>query len=233
MQYLGGKAREAKEFARIIEGLREPNQVYIEPFVGGAWVLEQVSGTRYAYDINPYLIALYQAIQDGWQPPDEVTVSEYNEIRAGKPCPDYYRAFLGFGVSFGGKWFGGYAKNKRGDNYAARAKRGLLRLYSKLGDVHFAVADYRTLNPSGAIVYCDPPYKGCTKYDACADFDSLEFWETAKQWSKTNTVVVSEYTAPTNWICIWERPKKVSVRATQTARGTQDNRIERLFLYEP
>lgn len=45
MQYLGGKSKIRKQIASFLESLRKPNQVYFEPFVGGGWVLQEMSGT--------------------------------------------------------------------------------------------------------------------------------------------------------------------------------------------
>lgn len=233
MRYLGGKFREAKEFASILLEARKPKQLYIEPFLGGAWVLELVDNPREAYDINPYLIALYQAIQEGWQPPDKVSEQEYKEVLSGKQCPDFYKAFVGFGCSFGGKWFGGYGRSKTGRNYASETKRALMRLAPKLKGVKLACLDYRELKPNGAIIYCDPPYSDCTPYNGTKPFNNKTFWKVMEEWSKTNTVLVSEYIAPEGWTCIWEKRKNISVRLVPSNSHQPDDRIERLFYYAP
>ena len=76
MQYLGGKSKIRKRVAAFLENLRKPGQSYLEPFVGGAWVLQEMSGERHASDGNIALIAMYQMLQLGWEPPDLVSEDE-------------------------------------------------------------------------------------------------------------------------------------------------------------
>jgi len=73
MYYLGGKMRTAKYIAAHLEAVRQPDQLFVEPFVGGAWVTAQMSGLRLCFDANKYLIALYHALQQGWEPPTRVS----------------------------------------------------------------------------------------------------------------------------------------------------------------
>ena len=81
MQYLGGKSKIRKEIAAFLESVRKPNQIYFEPFVGGGWVLQEMSGSRIASDGNRALIALYKALQDGWEPPEFVSEGEWRRYR--------------------------------------------------------------------------------------------------------------------------------------------------------
>jgi DNA adenine methylase len=77
---MGSKNRHAKELLQSILHNRKPNQWYVEPFVGGFNMIDKVGGNRIANDINFYLIELFKAIQDGWQPPDfisEKTISRH------------------------------------------------------------------------------------------------------------------------------------------------------------
>lgn len=127
MRYLGGKSKIRKQIAAFLESLRKPNQVYFEPFVGGGWVLQEISGDRIASDGNKALIAMYQALQDGWIPPDFVSNDEYNQVKLDYDKNSPMLAFCGFGCSFAGKWFGGYARSEGKDCYAATSKRSLLK----------------------------------------------------------------------------------------------------------
>ena len=47
MIYLGGKSRIAKPLAAYLESRRQPDQAYLEPFLGGATVLMEISGNRF------------------------------------------------------------------------------------------------------------------------------------------------------------------------------------------
>jgi len=71
MQYLGGKFHIRKRVAAFVRQHLDADQTYWEPFVGAAWVLAELfpHTPRIASDIHPDLIMLWQAIQDGWEPP--------------------------------------------------------------------------------------------------------------------------------------------------------------------
>ena len=63
MNYFGSKSRQAKYIVPIIQKYIDDNNitVYIEPFVGGANVIDKiVCPFRYGYDINKYVIALFK-----------------------------------------------------------------------------------------------------------------------------------------------------------------------------
>ena len=66
--------------------------MYFEPFVGGGWVLQEMSGDRIASDGNKALIAMYQALQDGWIPPDFVSEDEYNQVKL--DCDKIHQCWL-------------------------------------------------------------------------------------------------------------------------------------------
>ena len=100
--------------------------------------------------------------------------------------------FVGFGCSFGGKWWGGYAKDKRGDDYCGQAKRGLLKDFPGVRSATFTCLDYHDVEiPDGAVVYCDPPYVNTTGYTV-GQFDTNEFWNYMRQLSKRCDVYISE-----------------------------------------
>ncbi|MCW0484672.1 DNA adenine methylase [Gaoshiqia sediminis] len=65
MKYMGSKNRIAKYILPIILENRTENQLYIEPFVGGANMIDKVTGERLGTDNNEYLIALLRALQTG------------------------------------------------------------------------------------------------------------------------------------------------------------------------
>ncbi len=127
MRYLGGKARIGKQLVAYLESVRKPGQAWVEPFCGGLWVTYLASGTRLASDANKALITLYSHMQKGWVPPEVLSEDRYQEIKAKKDDADPLTAFAGFGCSFGGKWFGGYARNAQKSNYCAIAKRSITK----------------------------------------------------------------------------------------------------------
>jgi DNA adenine methylase len=70
MRYIGSKVKIAKYILPIILKDREPNQWYVEPFVGGANIIDKVEGNRIGGDSNEYLIEMWKALQNGWVPKD-------------------------------------------------------------------------------------------------------------------------------------------------------------------
>lgn len=231
MQYLGGKSKIRKQVAAFLESVRKPEQVYFEPFVGGGWVLQEMSGKRVASDGNKALIALYKAMQQGWQPPDFVSEDEYKAYQKSQVQNDPMTAFCGFGVSFAGKWFGGYARSEGKTCYAATSKRSLLKQLPLIKDVKFESRLFSEWSPKDALVYCDPPYAGTTQYGAFDGFDHNLFWATMREWvDKGNTVVVSEYAAPEDFVCVKEFVSQMGLSVGD--KLTRPKRVERLFMHE-
>ena len=65
LKYMGSKARLAKEIAPIINKLIKENNIktYIEPFVGGANMIEHIICERkIGIDNNEFLIAMWKAL---------------------------------------------------------------------------------------------------------------------------------------------------------------------------
>lgn len=88
-------------------------------------------------------------------------------------------------------------------------------------------SDYRDVDiPSGAVVYCDPPYRKTAHY-SFGDFDSDEFWRWAERQSKRVSVYVSEESAPEGWVSIYARP----LSRTMSSDGTRKPAIEKLYIY--
>ena len=224
MKYLGGKARLASEIVPIIESFRPTkDSAYFEPFLGGCNILPLIKGVRHGSDVHPDLIMLYQEMQNGWRPPQKITEDDYQKLR--KSEPSALRGFVGFSCSFGGKWFGGYARS--GDrNYAKEGYNSLIKAFAKIdNDCHFTCTDYLDLQiPDKSLIYCDPPYKGFTKFKSGA-FNDTVFWDWVRKISEHSTVLVSGYQAPEDFRKVWERERNLELQTTKTNK----KRVERLY----
>ena len=229
MQYFGGKQRISKQIVEVLNEYRKDNQPLVEPFVGGCNVISKMSGERYCYDINEYLIEMYKAVQNGWTPPAIITEEEYDYIRNNKDKDKPLTGFVGIGCSYSGKWFGGYARNKTGRNYCLNAHNSILKQLNEIRDIKFDCKDYKELEFDGCLIYCDPPYKDTTKYPIIGEFNTEEFWNVMRNWSKNNTVIISEYEAPSDFECIKEINTKTDIR---NRSGKRENRVERLFKFK-
>jgi len=247
MHYLGGKFRLRNQIAGFIQPYVKAR--YFEPFCGSAWVGEKIEAPiRVFSDVHPQLIALWNAVMLDWVPPERVSEEEYQLAMRGHG-EDYWRGFIGFGCSYSGKWFGGYARNGRGDNYASQARNSfmkrangernyagnarsqLLKRKSGFGGATFLNWDYRevfSLLKPGDVVYCDPPYLGTTSYDGTEPFDHGTFWDSCRGATDRGALVfVSEYQAPPDIPCVLEMPTRTSIRTNDRAA---QNRVEKLFL---
>lgn len=180
MRYLGGKARQAAAIENaILQTLGEaPRSRYLEPFIGGASVFARMAphfAEAVGSDALEDVVVLWSAVARGWRPPETLTEDEYLLLKAQRE-PTPLRAFAGFGLSYAGKWFGGYTRSGDGRDYAAEAARGVARKAAGLAGCAFYVASYDELEPGrGDVVYADPPYAETTGY-APGKFDTEAFW---------------------------------------------------------
>jgi DNA adenine methylase len=218
MRYVGGKFRQRREFVPAILKHTPNRDRYLEPFVGGGSMLEKMAphfrAVR-ASDAHEDLILMYQALQEGWVPPQSVTREEYNALRRAEPSA--LRGFVGFGVSFGGKWFGGYAteKNVTPETFPQRTYRNLQNVMKDLpDDTEFSVRSFEQWKPHpGTVVYNDPPYElRGVEYKTSTEFPHTSFWRLMDEWWQSGVhVYVSEFNAPTHWVPIAESVQRLTI----------------------
>jgi len=215
VQYLGGKTGSIKHIVPIINSYTEAAP-YLEPFCGGCSVVSRVQAPfRAASDTHPYLIKLLKAVQQGWEPPSlVVSEDEYQDLKARPETHDpAWVALVGFGASFGGKWFGGYAR-EGSRPFLAEAWRSLRKKMDFMADVHFGEGSYSEYTDlEDMVVYCDPPYAGTTGYSGTSSFDQEAFWQWCREAAKRNTVLVSEFTVPDGCETLWSADRKMDLRA--------------------
>ncbi len=228
MVYMGSKNRIAKELIPIITKDLKPNQWYVEPFVGGANMIDKIEHPyKLGADNNKYLIALLKAVQNGQELPEYINKDEYIAVKTNKDnYPDWYVGFVGFVSSFRAKFFGGYSgycTTKTGiqRNYIKERINNILK--QNLDGIKLVCSSYDALDiPANSIIYCDPPYNGTTKYKD--SFDSDAFWQWCRDKAKEgHTVYVSEYNAPEDFKCIWEK------QINSNLGGTSKTATEKLF----
>lgn len=234
IKYVGSKNRLSKQIAPIIQSYIDnmPDcRGYLEPFVGGANMIDKIKcPCKIGNDVHKYLIALLNHVSETTDDlPDSITEEEYNAVRTNPSnYPDWYVGLVGF-CSFGGKWWGGLASNKKGDNYCARAERSLLKDLPGVKNATFTCLDYRDVEiPDGAVVYCDPPYANTTGYTV-GQFDTNEFWYYMRQLSKRCDVYISEESAPDDFECIWSQEL---TRTLDFNKSNQPKKVEKLFKYK-
>jgi DNA adenine methylase len=177
MKYMGSKSRIAKHIVPIIQDYIDRHEVthYVEPFVGGANVIQHIKcERRIGTDSNLYLTALLSHVAGAdWKTPEEMALPDdisremYNEVRANYKnggFKEWFVGCVGFLASYNGRFFdGGYAQpgyetlkdgKKRFRNYYQESKANLLAQAPSLQGVSFGSCDYKD-----ALSYGNDPKK--------------------------------------------------------------------------
>ena len=228
---MGGKRRITKHILPIILKDRKEGQCYVEPFVGGANVIDSVTGNRIGADSNKAVILALQMIRDNTYliPKDNKQFTEEDYQTAKKVSYlmlTSLDSFAGFAYSFGAKWFGGWCRAKDPNkDYVAIAYRSALKQSPKLQGVELVHASYDELEiPPNSIIYCDPPYRNTTKYATGIDYDHFYNWCREKK-AEGHTIFVSEYNMPDDFICVWEK----EITCNLDSKSKTLNKVEKLF----
>lgn len=239
MKYMGSKARIAKHILPIMLKDRKEGQYWVEPFVGGANMIDKVDGNRIGADSNEYLIKFWNDLINGFIPPIHLKKEDYYKIKCNKEENKTLTLWAGICCSYGGKWFRGWIndykedrrlKNGRLPNYQIESRNSILKQLPNIKNVDFRYSSYINLNiPDSSIIYCDPPYENTTAYKD--NFNHLEFWEWCREKSlEGHTVFISEYNAPDDFECLIEIHTN-----TQLGNGERvgnQKKIEKLFRYK-
>lgn len=235
MKYMGSKARHARELLPIILKEHKPEMWYVEPFVGGANMLDKVpysiAPKRIGCDTHEYLISMWSAVSKGWSPPKTFTEEQYNHLKNNKNlyAPELV-GYVGFALSYGGKWFGGWRRDSAGKrDYVSEAYRNAEKQFQKLRGVKFlcrSVFDLDFSDCGPCTVYCDPPYRGTTGYKD--SFDHERFYSLCTDLkSMGHSVFISEYEMPEEMFdCVFEK----QVNSSLTRDTGQRKAVERLFV---
>lgn len=235
---MGSKSRIAKQILAIILEGRKEGQYYVEPFCGGCNMIDKVPGNRIANDSNPYLIAMWEALSWGWDPPKTIEREHYLDVRTcykqnSDEYPMHYMGWVGFIGGFNGIFFSGYAGHSvatRGGkvrDYIGEASRNILAQAPLLDGVQFTNCSYADMIiPPNSIIYCDPPYEGVSKYEYSIDHEKFWAW-CRERVAEGHDVFISEYSAPDDFLCVWKQEVKVTLSTVISKQA-----IEKLFIHK-
>ena len=268
MKYLGGKQRLGKHLSPVLHKIwqnykaQEKKQHvlngYLEPFCGSLGVFKHMTDldsdgakTIVANDYHPDLIEMWKEVQAGnFEFPSSISEEEFLAAKQ-LESPNALKAFVGFGMSFGGRFFGAYSQKylgEKNEDFCKEMVNSLKRTTPLIQKekVTFTNKEYQSLKPKGKFIYCDPPYKQTkypikyrrdTKYYDV--FDNDEFWDIMRKWSKNNLVVVSETDAPEDFIEIWNMDRyRSAAQSTKTRfsekseKPSETRKIEKLFIHK-
>jgi DNA adenine methylase len=233
VKYLGGKNQIAEWIAEQVLARTVSRQRYVEPFVGSAAIWMRLAPTfpeAVGSDAMPDLVLYLNAIRDGWLPPARITEDDYEALRHADPSP--LRGHVGFNVSWGGMWFRGYGGYEGRDRQGMLVSRAMGRRLKRCPPV--SRSSYLDVSVhAGDVIYCDPPYAGTEPYRWIGKFCSYEFWGRAIEWVRAGAeVVVSEETAPRNWVEVTSVGRKALAAYTPRSGRLDRDRTERVFVHE-
>ena len=235
MRYLGGKQRISKELSCFLNSQLKENQSFVDLFCGSCNIVSKIDNNRLriANDKHYYLIEMWKALQNGWEMPDIVTEEDYKYIKEHKDENPPLAGFVGFGCSYAGRWFEGYARSGE-RNFCLNAKNSNLKILPKIQDVIFYNEDYKDVNiPIGSLVYCDIPYKDSKPYSKkeVGIFNYNEFYQWVRDNSDKYDIYISEYkhNVPEDFEIVWEKKSKKDIR---NKNNEQESTIEILMRYK-
>ena len=235
MRYFGGKQRISKQLSQYLNSQLKDSQPFVDLFCGSCNIISKIDKDRLriANDKHKYLISMWKELQNGWQMPDNISEEEYKYIRDHKDENPALTGFVGFGLSYSGKWFGGYCRGGKDRNYCLNAKNSNNKILKNITDVKFYNLNYDEVPiPDGALVYCDIPYKNTTSYckSEVGEFNHEEFYDWVRRNSDKYDIYVSEYkqNIPDDFTIVWEQNSKKDIRNKNNVR---EETVEVLIKY--
>lgn len=199
---------------------------------------------RLANDANNYLIAMWRfLVNSDFDFPQEITIEDYSYYRNlyntlnkgknkdnGNTSIEAIIGWIGHIASVRGKFYSGFCNThpeKR--DYVKEHINNVLAQKDKLKGVVFKCGSYDEIDiPGQSVIYCDPPYAGTTNYKASKGVDHGAFFEWCRdKTAQGNDVLISEYTAPNDFIPVWKMQLTTSIHPTNTHKS-----IEKLFVHE-
>lgn len=244
MKYMGSKNRHAKEIIPIMMEHYKEGMWYIETCVGGANMIDKIpipNNRKIGVDVHHYLIEMWKAVSKGWSPPEVITEEDYKYIKEHQDENPALAGYVGFALSYGGKWWGGYRRDVKGcgDNpttkhlneidQSRKSYNSIVKQQNNILGVKFIEKSLFEINDikGKSLIYADPPYLGTTKYKD--SFDHEKFYNWCRQMKNQGHVVfVSEYWMPDDFKCVWSKEVNNSLtKDTGAKKG-----IEKLFILE-
>ena len=245
--YQGSKNRLAKYIIPLLNKLIQANEctVFIDACCGGANIIANtkypiVCKTKYAFDNNKYLIALFDKVKFNKLEYIHIDEDEYKKVKqdfllGNNTYEDWYYGYVGFLFSYGTVFMDSYARGKdnKGNprNMGLERFKNLINQKEALKTATFTVENIFNINLNmlnkNMLIYIDPPYKDTKQYNK-QKFDTEKFWNLVREMSKRCIVVVSEYEAPKDFITIWER----EIIQNMNKRLDTNTQLEKLFVIQ-
>lgn len=211
MNYIGSKRDIANKLVKVILDNLPAGGTYIEPFCGGCSVAEELPQQHYKIylsDHNPYLISLFKSVQEGWKlPVKPLPKKDWEYALNNKDFDPAKTGYFGYLYSIYGGFFHGYCPISSNINHYQRNLTSLNKTMAKLSTAEFHCHSYEELViPEGdTLIYCDPPDIGESNRNSFKreiGFNHEKFWNWVREISKSVKVLVTEKTAPSDFVAI-------------------------------
>jgi len=242
--YGGGKAKIGhhiydvinKELESLVDKGYKEYRIYIEPFCGMLGIahhfIKNEKFNKYILsDKNNNIILMWNKLKKGnWILPAPCNKEEYKILKNSKK-ETALKGYYGVSCAYYGIFQAGYKVNIRSRDKTQKLGE-LLNKYNSTNEgspfkVKIVCKSYDSYNPKGMVIYCDPPYKNTGIGNLYfKDFDTDKFWNIMRQWSDDNLVFISEYEAPDDFECIWEK------NINSIFNGNMKTKTEKLFRYK-
>lgn len=214
--------------------------MFIDACCGGANIIANtkypiVCKTKYAFDNNKYLIALFDKVKFNKLEYIHIDEDEYKKVKqdfllGNNTYEDWYYGYVGFLFSYGTVFMDSYARgnDNKGNprNMGLERFKNLINQKEALKTATFTVENIFNINLNmlnkNMLIYIDPPYKDTKQYNK-QKFDTEKFWNLVREMSKRCIVVVSEYQAPNDFIIIWEKEllQNINRKALDRQKATE------------
>lgn len=233
MKYMGSKNRIAKDIIPIMLDHRKPDQCFVDLFCGGCHIIQHINGNRIANDKNKYLIAMWKGLLEDKERPKIISKELYSRARnefnsnLNNEFDDFLIGWIGWMGSYNGRFFdGGYSGHNVGKtnrDYISEQIRNTESQVEQLKGVRWFSKDYLEFQfTEESFIYCDIPYKNTKQYTTSKDFDHDKFFNWCVNTKKDgHTIFISEYSAPTDFECVWEKNIVNSMSQSNTYNVTE------------
>lgn len=220
MTIQGSKNKYAKYIVPILQNCIDKNNIttFIDTCCGGCNIIKNIKcNRRIAIDKNPYLIALWQKLQDpNFEFPPFPSREDWDRCKDGYEEQNWYVGLVQIFTSYLARGFGG-GYNQQEKQYWGRVHT-VQKDLPLIKDIEFIEDDYSSiLNYNNCCIYVDPPYSGTKQYDISKDFPYMHFWEIIRLASKNNYVFISEQSAPNDFISTWSLDTERQLQGNITA----------------
>ena len=242
ISYQGCKKRYAKDIVDVILEVEKiitggNDMKVFSPFFGMGHVEFELlkrdeNRIIHGNDLNSDIIEMWKQLQKGWLPEKNCSEKKYNKIKEmDSPSAErgYYLVAFSYGSIFNSGYRPKYQPKEISDASTKYNYNKIKNIVPYLDNFKFTSKSYTKFNPKNKLIYCDPPYnssKNKMKNKYLKEFNEDEFWETMRDWSKNNIVIISEQSAPKDFTCIWKREIR-----RKTGPYAQSDSIECLFMY--